>query len=78
MERECTEERAAELLMEVIYQLVEETRREASMTRGSGPGTVPKLTKLKEGDDVEAESVVIYFATLTNWEGTEDIFGDGS
>jgi len=71
------EERAAELPMEVMYQLVEETRREASMTRGSGAGIVPKLTKLKEGDDVEAESVVIHFATLTNWEGTEDIFGDG-
>lgn len=74
MERERAEERATKLLMEVMYQLVEETRREASMTRGSGAGTVPKLTKLKEGDDVEA--VVIHFATLTNWEGTEDIFGD--
>ena len=70
------EERAAELLMEVMYQLVEETRREASMTRGSGAGTVPKLTKLKEGGYVEAESVVVHVATLTNWEGTEGIFGD--
>jgi len=50
--------------MEVMYQLVEETRREASMTRGSGAGTVPKLTKLKEGDDVEAESVVIQYILL--------------
>jgi len=50
--------------MEVMYQLVEETRREASMTRGSGAGTVPKLTKLKDGDDVEAESVVIQYILL--------------
>jgi len=59
MERERAEERAAERRrheeqMEVMRQLVEETRREALEARGSGAGTVPKLAKLTESDDVEA------------------------
>ena len=59
MERERAEERAAERRrheeqMEVMRQLVEETRREALETRGSGAGNVPKLAKLTESDDVEA------------------------
>ena len=59
MERERAEERAAERRrheeqMEVMHQLVEETRREALEARGSGAGNVPKLAKLTESDDVEA------------------------
>jgi len=48
------ERRRHEEQMEVMRQLVEETRREALEARGSGAGTVPKLAKLTESDDVEA------------------------